>query len=211
MKKCYDKEPLYIYKLYIYIYIYIYIYLCIYIFIHILHIYIYMYKMKEMSEFCKSVKLRRFKKKSNCKGCMSLCAILHTIQSMLVHTNASNCSKIFKKTIRRFYDIIKWVLCVSYLWTPPKFSSFWKLIVEQYFKSLANKRNPHESPFFLFFQCDTKEVRVLTNLVFASFGLTDDQKCFTAACNNYGFLHYFEMFSFHSFNNTPAVASSCNR
>ena len=63
-----------------------------------------MYKMKEMSEFCKSVKLGRFKKKRNCKR---LCAILHTIQSMLVHKNASNCSKMFKRTIRRFYDIIK--------------------------------------------------------------------------------------------------------
>ena len=46
--------------------------------------------MKEMSEFCKSLKLGRFKKKKNCKR---LCATLHTIQSMLVHKNASNCSR----------------------------------------------------------------------------------------------------------------------
>ena len=39
MKKCYDKEPLYIYKLYIYIYIYIYIY--VYIFLYIYYIYTY--------------------------------------------------------------------------------------------------------------------------------------------------------------------------
>ena len=50
--------------------------------------------MKEMSEFCKSVKLRRFKKKKDCK---TLCATLHTINSMLLHKNVSNCSKMSKK------------------------------------------------------------------------------------------------------------------
>ena len=43
---------------------------------------------------------------------------------------------------------------------------FWKLIEEQSFKSLANKSNSHESTFFIFFQYDPKEVRVLTNLFF---------------------------------------------
>ena len=42
-----------------------------------------------------------------------LYATLHTIQSMLVYKNASNCSKMSKKTMRRFYDTIKWVLWVS--------------------------------------------------------------------------------------------------
>ena len=32
---------------------------------------------------------------------------LHTIQSLLVHKNASHCSKMSKKIIRRLYDIIK--------------------------------------------------------------------------------------------------------
>ena len=64
---------------------------------------------------------------------------------------------------------------------------FWKLIVEQYFKSLSNKSNSHESPwisifdFFFFFQYDPKGVRVLTNLIFFSFGLADDQKSFNTA------------------------------
>ena len=65
---------------------------------------IFFYNMKEMSEFCKSVKLGRFIRKKNCKR---LCATLHTIQLMLVHKNASNYSKMSKKMIRRFYDIIK--------------------------------------------------------------------------------------------------------
>ena len=67
-------------------------------------LYIFFYNMKEMSEFCKSVKLGSFIKKKNCK---SLCATLHTIQLMLDHKNAINCSKMSKKMIRRFYDIIK--------------------------------------------------------------------------------------------------------
>ena len=32
---------------------------------------------------------------------------MKTIQSLLVRKNASNCSKMSKKVIRRFYDIIK--------------------------------------------------------------------------------------------------------
>ena len=63
--------------------------------------YIFFYNMKEISEFCKTA---RFIKKKFCK---MLCATFHTIQSMLVHKNASNCGKMSKKMIRRFYDIIK--------------------------------------------------------------------------------------------------------
>ena len=67
-------------------------------------LYIFFCSIKEMSEFCSSVKLGRFKKKKNCKR---LCETLYTIQSMLVHKNASNCSKMSKKMVTRFYDIIK--------------------------------------------------------------------------------------------------------
>ena len=51
-------------------------------------LYILFYNMKEMSEFCKSVKLGRFQSKRK----LSLCAAIPTIQSILVHKNASNCS-----------------------------------------------------------------------------------------------------------------------
>ena len=61
---------------------------------------------------------------------------------------------------------------------------FLKLNKEQYFKSLANKSNSQESPFLHFLQFDPKEVRVLTNIIFFSFGLADDQKPFNVACNN---------------------------
>ena len=79
--------------------------------------------------------------------------------------------------IGRFYDIIKWLWCYSQVSRPSNLTSFilWKLTV--------------------------------SNLMFFSFGLADDQKSFNAACNNiflaflsshYGFLHYFELFSFLS-------------
>ena len=61
---------------------------------------------------------------------------------------------------------------------------FLKLNKEQYFKSLANKSNSQESPFLHFLQFDPKEVRVLTNIIFFSFGLVDDQKPFNVACSN---------------------------
>ena len=51
-------------------------------------LYIFFYNMKKMSEFCKSVKLWRF----ITKYFVSLCATIHTIQSMLVHKNASHFS-----------------------------------------------------------------------------------------------------------------------
>ena len=47
------------------------------------------------------------------------------------------------------------------------------------------------NPYFCIFEYDPKEVRVLTNLIFNSFGLADDQKYFNAACNNI-FLHFCE-------------------
>ena len=54
-----------------------------------------------MSEFCKSLKLGRFKKKK-LRG-----YVQEAIQPMLVHKKASNCSKMPMRKIRRFYDIIK--------------------------------------------------------------------------------------------------------
>ena len=60
--------------------------------------------------------------------------------------------------------------------------------MEQYFKSLANKSNSQESPFLHLLQYNPKEVRVLTELLFFSFGLAD-QKPFNAACSNM-FMHF---------------------
>ena len=48
--------------------------------------------------------------------------------------------------------------------------SLWKLTVEQYFKSRANKSNSQEPPFLHFFQYDPEEVRVLANLIFLVLG-----------------------------------------
>ena len=81
-------------------------------------------------------------------------------------------------------------------------NSLWSNILNL-LQTKVTPMNPH----FLFFQYDPKEVRVLTNLIFFSFGLADDQISFNAACNNYGFLYYFEMLSFLSSANTPARAS----
>ena len=67
-------------------------------------LYMLFYNIMEMSGFCKSVKLGRFIN----KHFVNLCAVFHTIQSMVVHKNDSNCRKMSKKKmIRRFYDIIK--------------------------------------------------------------------------------------------------------
>ena len=81
-------------------------------------------------------------------------------------------------------------------------NSLWSNILNL-LQTKVTPMNPH----FLVFQYDPKEVRVLTNLIFFSFGLADDQISFNAACNNYGFLYYFEMLSFLSSANTPARAS----
>ena len=62
-------------------------------------LHIFLYKMKEMSEFCKSVKLGRFKRKEIVRS--------YVYHFTLVHKNASNCSKMSMKMIRRYYDIIK--------------------------------------------------------------------------------------------------------
>ena len=55
--------------------------------------------MKEMTEFCKSVKLGRFKRKEIVRS--------YVYHFTLVHKNASNCSKMSMKMIGRYYDIIK--------------------------------------------------------------------------------------------------------
>ena len=119
-------------------------------------LYIFFYSLKEMSEFCKSVKLRRFKNKKNCK--ITLFNQCRFIRILL-------CSKMSNKMIRRFYDIIK--SCLSQVCRLYSSAFFLKLTVEQYFKSLANKNNSQESPFLhIFFRYDPKEVRVLTNSFF---------------------------------------------
>ena len=74
------------------------------------------------------------------------------------------------------------------------FFFFGNLTVEQYYKSLANKSNSQESPFLHFLQYDPKEVRVLTDLIFFSFGLADDQKSFNATCNIFFFFFFFCIF-----------------
>ena len=52
------------------------------------------------------------------------------------------------------------------------------------------------------------EVRVLTNLIYFSFGLADDQKSFNAACNHYELYDYCKMISFLSSNNTLGRVST---
>ena len=54
---------------------------------------------------------------------------------------------------------------------------------------LQTKLTPINPHFWIFFQYDPKEVRVLTNLFFFSFGLANGQKSFNTACNNI-FLHF---------------------
>ena len=90
---------------------------------------------------------------------LRLYATLHTIQSMLVHRNASDCSKMSKKMIRSdfvtssdefFYAFHRFVDLQSSAF-------FWKLTVGQYFKSLANKSNSHESHFCIFFSMTLKK------------------------------------------------------
>ena len=90
--------------------------------------------------------------------------------------------------------------------------------MEQYFKSLANKRNSQEPPFLRFLQYDPKQVRVLTDLFF----LVLDQQIknplmqhatiyFCIFVQPLWISYYFEMLkSFLSSNNTPARAYPCN-
>ena len=148
----------------------------------------YTYLSRTWNKCLNSVNLWNWEDLKRKKDYKRLCPTLHTIQSMLVHKNASSCRKMSKKMIRRFYDIIEWVLYLSQVCRPSKFSFFWKLIIEHYFKSLANKSNSHECPFLHFFQHDPKGVRVLTNLIVFSFGLAY-QKSFNSAWNNI-FLHF---------------------
>ena len=86
-------------------------------------------------------------------------------------------------------------------------NSLWSSII-----SLENKRNSLEPPILACSSVWSWRSESFDKLNFLSFGLADDQKSFNAACNSiflhflsshYGFLHYFEMFSFLSSNNTP--------
>ena len=88
------------------------------------------------------------KRKKNCK---ELCAALHTIQSMLVHKNARNCSKMSKKMIRRFYDISSNEFYGFHRSADLQSSAFfWKLTVERYFNHLQKKVTPMNPHFCIF-------------------------------------------------------------
>ena len=63
-------------------------------------------------KFLKFVNLCETVKVYELKDLLRLYATLHTIPPLLVHENASHCSKISKEIIRRFYDI-KWLSCLS--------------------------------------------------------------------------------------------------
>ena len=115
------------------------------------------------------------------KEIVRLCATLHTIQPMLVHKNASSCSKMSKKrwgdfmtSSNEFYDFLRFSNLYS-------LAFFLNLTMEQCFKSPANKSNSQESLLLHFFQ--------FWQSWFFSFGLEDDKKSFNAAYSNI-FLHF---------------------
>ena len=60
--------------------------------------------------------------------------------------------------------------------------SLWGSILN-YLQTKVTPKNPHSCIFF-FSIYNSKEVRVLTNLIFLNFRLTDDQKSFNTVCNN---------------------------
>ena len=70
---------------------------------------------------------------------------------------------------------------------------------------LKTKVTPWNPLFLHFLQYGPEDVKVLINLIFLSFGLAGGQNSFNAACNHvffvflsshYGFLNYFQLFSF---------------
>ena len=91
-------------------------------------------------------------------------ATLYTVQSMLVHKNASNCSKMAKKIIRQFYDIIKRVLYLSYIFSENSLRSN----ILNHLQTKVTPTNPHSC--ISFFQYDPKVVRILINLIFLVLG-----------------------------------------
>ena len=80
-------------------------------------------------------------------------------------------------------------------------NSLWRNILI-HLKTKVIPRNPQ---FLYFIQYSPEDVRVLINLIFFNLGLSGDQKSFNAVCNHiffaflsshYGFLNYFQLFSF---------------
>ena len=121
-------------------------------------LYIFFYNIKEMFEFCKPEKLSRFTKKmllfNHCWFIRILVIVARCQRKWWEDfTTSSNELHVF----HRFAGLQSKVF-------------FWKLTVEQYFKSLANKSNSQVPIFLHFLQYDPKEVRVLTNLIFLVLG-----------------------------------------
>ena len=103
-------------------------------------LYIFFYSLKEMFGFCKSVKLRRVKKKICKITLFNQCRFIRIL--LMVARCPTKWSGDFMTSsndaFRRFADF--------------KSSAFFlKLTVEQYFKSIPNKNNSQESPFLHFF------------------------------------------------------------
>ena len=80
-----------------------------------------------------------------------------------------------------------------------------KLSMEKYFNSLEDKSNSQEPPILAFCSVWSGRSKSFDKFFFFNFGLTGDQKSFNAACNHifvvflsshYGFLNYFQWFSF---------------
>ena len=108
--------------------------------------------------------------------------------------------------------------CLLWFYRPSNLSFSWKNTVKQYFKSLNDKINSLEPTIPVISSVWSLQVTLLTNVIYFSFGLSDDQKSFNAACSHilfpflsshYGFLDYCKMFSFLSFNNTLGRAPTC--
>ena len=112
------------------------------------YIYIFFYSMKER-KCLNSINLW------NCEGLetknfVRLCATLHTIQSLLVLKNASHCSTTLKTMSRRFYDIIKWLLCLPLVAKPLKLKGVFATFLLVCFLSLNKSTSESRKNAFRF-------------------------------------------------------------
>ena len=121
-------------------------------------LYIFFCSIKEMSEFCNSVKLGRFKKKKNCKRLCEHFTLFNQCwfirMPVIVARYPRKWSQDFMTSSNEFYAFHRFADLQSSAF-------FWKVTVRQYFKSLANKSNSHECTFLHFFQYDPKGLKVL--------------------------------------------------
>ena len=117
-------------------------------------LYIFFYSMKEMSEFCKSVKLGGFKKKRFVRGFVEHFTLFNQRWFIRMPAIVARCprnwSEDFMTSSNEFHAIHRFADLQS-------LACFRKLIVGQYFKSLANKSNSHECSFLHFFSMILKE------------------------------------------------------